>query len=95
MKVYSKPEIIFDDFSLSTNIAAGCEFKTNLQSQEEQCAYLLGGDFGDGIAVFTDSMRMCVDSTNVSVGLTGAQYGSGNDMICYHVPNQDRNVFNS
>ena len=24
-KAYSKPEIVFEDFSLSTNIAAGCE----------------------------------------------------------------------
>ena len=38
-KLYSKPEIIFESFTLSTNIAANCELKTALPSSTEACGY--------------------------------------------------------
>lgn len=31
-KVYEKPEILFESFSLSTSISKGCEIKTDSQS---------------------------------------------------------------
>lgn len=40
---YEAPEIIYEDFSLSTSIAAGCEFKTQLQA-EGVCGYMMEGD---------------------------------------------------
>ena len=40
---YEAPEIIYEDFSLSTSIAAGCEFKTQLQA-ENVCGYMMEGD---------------------------------------------------
>ena len=48
-KAYSKPQIMFEDFTLSTNIAAGCEVKTNTPSQM-QCAY---GEDDFGYPIFT------------------------------------------
>ncbi len=39
-KVYSKPEIMFEDFSLSTNIAS-CDVSTNFA--KNQCGFLVGG----------------------------------------------------
>lgn len=48
---YEAPEILFEDFSLSASIAAGCEFKTSLQG-ENQCGYMMEGDvvFDTGIS---------------------------------------------
>lgn len=40
---YEAPEIIYEDFSLSASIAAGCEFKTQLQA-ENVCGYMMEGD---------------------------------------------------
>lgn len=48
-KTYSKPDIVFEDFSLSTSIAAGCEFKAN--HNDGDCGFKFGGYlvFLDGI----------------------------------------------
>lgn len=77
-KQYSAPEIIFEDFSLSSSISAGCEFKTSNQAQGE-CGYpTRNGD------VFMES-------------ITGCKYHKPdlNDSLCYHVPNDYSNIFNS
>ena len=37
-KTYVKPQILFDSFELSQDIAAGCEFKNGLQAQGA-CGY--------------------------------------------------------
>lgn len=82
-KTYSKPEIVFESFSLSQNIAAGCEVKTNTPAQSE-----CGIDFG-GYMIFLDEMTGCSDIPVTSEGGDGEYNG-----ICYHVPNGE-NLFNS
>ena len=82
-KVYSKPEIVFENFSLSTNVAGDCEKKTNLQS-ENAC----GMDFS-GLMVFLDGMGGCKDIGILNMGGDGEFNG-----ICYHVPSGE-NLFNS
>lgn len=85
-KTYSKPEIVFESFSLSQNIAAGCEVKTNTPSQSE-----CGIDFG-GSMLFVDGMNGmngCKDIAVDNVGGDGVYNG-----ICYHVPTGE-NLFNS
>ena len=80
-KVYEKPEIVFENFSLSTSIAAGCEKTTALQ---------YGGTCGirwGHSTIFTSDVDQC--STKVIDGDTA--YNG----LCYHVPNADYNVFNS
>lgn len=84
-KTYFKPEIMFEDFTLSNNIAAGCEIKTNTPSLN-QCGVNLSG-----INVFITGMNGCA----FGVGKPGdidAQYG---DTICYQVPVGVENLFNS
>ena len=76
---YSKPEIFFDDFSLSTNIAAGCEFIPIDNATE------CGVPYGRGKVIFTQLMTGCIDK----VGADGEFNG-----ICYHNPT-DYQVFNS
>ena len=52
-KAYVKPAIMFESFTLCTNIAAGCEFK-NGQLQYKACGYKTR----NGI-VFTDKLYGC------------------------------------
>lgn len=80
-KVYEKPEIIFESFALSQNIAAGCEVKTNTPSQM-QCPY---GETDFGSPLFLEAVSAC--KTTVSE--------SSNDTLCYHVPVDTNNLFNS
>lgn len=83
-KVYNKPEIMFEDFSLSSAITAGCEAKTNLPSLN-QC----GMDFS-GLVVFMQGMTGCTDIAVDNVGGDGEFNG-----ICYHVPSNGENLFTS
>lgn len=80
-KIYSKPEITFESFSLSTNIAAGCETKTNTPSQM-QCGYG-ADDFGRPL--FVQEASGCLIKVPENAG----------DTLCYHVPTETNNLFNS
>ncbi len=85
-KTYTKPAISFESFLMSTNIAAGCEFKT-MQMAEGQCGYKperWAGDF-----LFISGVQGCK-----IVEVSGA-YGSGLDQVCYHNPTEYNNLFNS
>lgn len=78
-KIYSKPEIAFESFSMSTNIAAGCEQPTNLPSNNE-----CGLDFS-GVYIFLDTMSGCVEKVP-------SDGGDGEwNTICYHVPDGGKN----
>jgi hypothetical protein len=78
-KAYSKPEIMFEDFSPSVNVAAGCEFKTSTATAGV-CGYPTRND---GI-IFVTGVSGCVH-TEPDI----------NDSLCYHVPNEYHNIFNS
>lgn len=79
-KSYSKPDISFEGFSLSTSIAAGCEEKpVNLT---DQC----GVDWGKSI-IFTSTMTGCI--SKVAEGMP--EYNG----LCYHNPSSEYNVFHS
>lgn len=80
-KVYSKPEIMFDDFSLTTCIAAGCEEKIQGPTQGN-CGLKWGQT-----TIFTQDSTGC--QTKVADG--SPMYGN----LCYHNPDQKYNVFNS
>jgi hypothetical protein len=78
-KAYSKPEIFFEDFSLSTNIAAGCELFPNFA--EDACGVKWGKKH-----IFLAEIQGC--GTKIVNG--DPTY----DGACYHNPS-DPNVFNS
>lgn len=80
-KTYSKPDILFESFSLSTSIAAGCEVKITTIAAK-QC----GMKFGDTVVFTADMGNVC--STKV---VDGSLY----DGLCYHVPTESNNLFNS
>lgn len=78
-KAYSKPEIIFDDFSLATTIAAGCEKQTG--PHEYSCPY----QFGD-INIFVSGVSACTSGLEKPDGFNG---------WCYHNPDGGIKLFNS
>lgn len=83
-KTYSKPEIAFEDFSLSVGIAAGCEYKISNQSQGT-CGYKYSG--GGGATMFTAEAGTSVCNIPVTDATTNG--------FCYHVPASNINIFNS
>lgn len=72
-KVYSKPEIMFEDFTVTAAISAGCEEIVN--SAENICA--LVKDYGDWI----------VSIFNVGV-VAQCEVGPDKffNGLCYHIP---------
>ena len=80
-KIYSKPEILFEDFSLSTNIAAGCDkepFGNVVDCGVKWGKYILFGEEG-----FSNCSQKITDGANI------------HDNLCYHNPIDGFNVFNS
>lgn len=83
-KVYVKPELMFENFFLSANIAGDCGIKTYTPNSG-QCAYPVdAGDFGTW-NIFIDTVDACT---------TKEQDGEYNG-ICYDVPFSEANLFNS
>ena len=86
-KTYSKPDIAFESFSLSTSIAGNCEVKTDTKAGGE-CAYPMDG-LGN---VFLTTIHACrvVGGTPITDEQSLVFNG-----FCYHVPTENRNLFNS
>lgn len=82
-KAYTKPAIMFEDFTLSTNIAGDCETKTNTPNSGN-CAYTVYDEFLGKLDVFLSDMNIC--TTKEADG----EYNG----ICYQVP-YGENLFNS
>ena len=82
-KAYMKPEIVFESFSMSTNIAAGCEVQTDTPSENECGVYF------SGLNVFLDGMQGC-DWEILNDGGDGEFLG-----LCFHVPTGEQNLFTS
>ena len=81
-KKYVKPQIVIENFSLSETIAAGCEVIIDTQASG-QC----GADFG-GDMIFITGYTGCQDW---EVEPDDGQFNG----ICYHVPIESKNLFNS
>lgn len=83
-KAYLKPMIVFESFTLSTNIAGDCEIRTWTPSSGN-CAYEITDEFGDTSFVFLDTIQAC----------TTHQQDDGTSGFCYHVPYDNNTLFNS
>ena len=69
-KVYSKPEIMFENFTTSTNIAGNCDIINSNANANANCSY--ASAFGN---VFVSSPTCEITAPN-------GEYGN----ICYHIP---------
>ena len=85
-KTYTKPEISFESFLMSTNIAGDCEVKTQTKGNLD-CGMKIEG-YG---VVFVSQMTGCVKLPTLGSTVDDAQY----DGICYHVPVETKTLFNS
>lgn len=81
-KTYMKPEIMFEDFSLCTSIAANCEIKIDNHSSGG-CGQPIEGLPGQFLFISADT------------GCTRCIPDEGTDGFCYHVPIESNNLFNS
>lgn len=77
-KNYSRPDIYFEDFALSTNIAAGCEI-TPVNNQAD-----CGVQWGKS-TLFTEIVTGCKKKV---IDGDGAY-----NKLCYHNPTDTLNVF--
>lgn len=78
-KTYSKPDISFESFSLSSTVAAGCGVDTPLH-QMDQCGYRI-----ENWIVFQSELQGC--NFIVETGVM--------DGVCYHPPTEMTNLFTS
>lgn len=81
-KTYEKPEILFESFIMSTNIAAGCKF-TNVTFSS--------GVFGCG---YNDERAQKVVFTT-EMGCTTKEDDGEYNTICYNTPTPDSSLFTS
>lgn len=81
-KAYVKPQIAFESFQLTSNIAGDCNQKPNTQANEATCGYN-----DNGWIIFHNEFicDILIDSAG-----TGAY-----NRFCYHVPTSDISVFAS
>ena len=80
-KHYEAPQILFEDFSLSVSIAAGCEKKIN------PLMYTCGVNYPGVGMIFVEGNTGCKETVESTFKTT--------DGYCYHVPTEDKNLFNS
>ena len=71
-KMYSKPDVMFESFTMSTNIAANCEVINVNPSANEDCSY--SSAFGN---VF-------ISEPSCEITAPGGEFGN----ICYHIPSE-------
>ena len=86
-KNYSKPDIMFESFQLSANIAASCSWMINGLDlhDRETCS----NQFSDGQELFANS-GICVKVVSPDTDRDGVV-----DQYCYHVPYSTYMIFNS
>ena len=80
-KTYTKPEIAFESFTLSTNIAGDCEV-INTTSSRDLCGY----PTREGI-IFNAGSDVC------NVYPEDGLYTEGGNSFCYHTPEDSPNLF--
>ncbi len=97
-KTYSKPDIFFEDFSLSTSIAAGCEEEPSAYS--DKISGPCGVKWEAGVYLFSQNMNGC--TRKVTDGKPGSMENgdlnmvdTNNNALCYHNPYESYNVFYS
>lgn len=81
-KTYTKPDIMFDSFSMCTSIASTCEVEAAFQQN------VCGVQMGENQTLFVTGLDS-VCSWLVEDG--SAEF----NFLCYHVPSDNYNVFGS
>lgn len=94
-KPYSKPQIFFEDFRLSTTIAADCEFMPQVPSMQGTCGGVKGYMQGQsGMMQHGNFFMMGITGCTTASFLNKDGVGTANSP-CYYNPSEHFNVFNS
>ena len=88
-KTYEKPEILFESFASSTNIAANCKMKIDTYANGD-CGYKAVID-NKWESVFLSDVRGCDITDGEGDGTEDGAFGG----FCYHVPYDGNTLFNS
>lgn len=82
-KSYVKPQVYFENFQLSADIAKGCteELWHKANQTQDVCGYGM-----TGMAIFITGVTGC----DVPI-----EDGTGTDKMCYHGPTGSYNLFDS
>ena len=83
-KVYEKPQIVFESFTMTTHIAGDCEPPYVANQEKGSCG--IPGSAGDFL--FSAKVQGCTTDWE-------ADFGDNYDGFCYHIPTEDKNFFNS
>lgn len=86
-KIYAKPEISFESFLMSTNIAGDCETPFVNNATKGVCPVLGSG----GVSVFDSKVGTACKYTPEGMGGEKDIWNG----LCYHVPTEEHNLFNS
>jgi hypothetical protein len=89
-KKYGKPEVTFENFSLSSNIAGNCGSSLNHHSYDSCGCYTTSSDPLHG-CVFVDNGFTVFTSS----AICDVQPDSGWSQVCYHVVTDELKAFTS
>ena len=82
-RAYVKPDIVFESFTLSTNIATGCEHVAN--HTKGVCNYTFRWGYNQEYTIFDAGVANGCDVDTIDEEIDG---------ICYHNPSSN-NIFTS
>ena len=88
-KKYTAPGIYFESFSLSAAVTVNCDTVIDTQSLN-----MCGVDTGIQY-IFFDSMTSCRDGKGAAFPFPIPKDDDGFNGLCYHVPTEGNQLFNS
>ena len=91
-KKYFKPEILFEDFTLSTSVASCATESMEKVMSNNDCGFY---DEYLKVVVVTEKSLGCASVSDKTSGYRVAATPGENDGVCYHVPIEAFNLFNS
>ncbi len=91
-KQYGKPVVTFENFSFSSNFAAGCGDLIGLQSANANCLYYATFKDGDTCAFVDNGYPVFYSATTgCYTGPQGDYWGA----LCYHQAGENSRMFSS
>lgn len=87
MKKYTKPKIIFESFTLSTNIAGDCSVKAEITDWNSCGVVYFDPMTNEEIMLFIEGLSGCWVKIQSDDGIYNG--------ICYHAPESENRMFSS
>ena len=88
-KNYQKPDIFFEDFAFSSNIAAGCGVADKVH--DSVCQYNANHGNPDDCHFYDNGAKLFLESGSCLSTPVDGMFGN----LCYHTAGEDSRIFNS